>query len=162
MAGSSASATSSVQIYTSALVSSEVQQYVTTVLTTSGSQTIEAAVTTSRTIEHTTGTATATNPAQLSSSGDSSSSSGLSDNSKKIIGGVVGGVGGAIVIGALALVAWRLWGRKKGRSDEDDDPLAGEALGKEHRASQGGNNPFQTNLESHHAGAARPNVGANF
>lgn len=29
------------------------------------------------------------------------------------LGGVVGGIGGAILIGGLAIVAWRLWGKKK-------------------------------------------------
>jgi hypothetical protein len=46
-----------------------------------------------------------------------SSSGGLSSSSKSIVGGVVGGVGGAILVGAIALLAWRRWGRKKRQQD---------------------------------------------
>jgi len=41
----------------------------------------------------------------------------LSSSSKNIIGGVVGGVGGAILIGVLALLAWRMYGKKKRQQD---------------------------------------------
>lgn len=68
---------------------------------------------------------TATNPAQLvAGGGNGSSSNGLSSSTKAIIGGVVGGIGGAIVLGALAVVAWRLWGRKGAGKEEDDDLMS--------------------------------------
>jgi hypothetical protein len=37
----------------------------------------------------------------------------MSPQTKAVVGGVVGGIGGAILIGGLAIVAWRLWGKKK-------------------------------------------------
>jgi hypothetical protein len=37
----------------------------------------------------------------------------MSPQTKAVIGGVVGGIGGAILIGGIAIVAWRLWGKKK-------------------------------------------------
>jgi hypothetical protein len=37
----------------------------------------------------------------------------MSPKTKAVVGGVVGGIGGAILIGGLAIVAWRLWGKKK-------------------------------------------------
>jgi len=55
----------------------------------------------------------------------SDNSSGLSDDSKKIIGGVVGGVGGAILLGGIALVCWRIWGRRRTPGEEDDYGSAG-------------------------------------
>lgn len=70
-------------------------------------------------VASTTGYATATiSPTLQDGSGSGSS---LSDSSKKIIGGVVGGVGGAILIGGLAIVAWRLWGKKKRQQLPQDD-----------------------------------------
>lgn len=49
---------------------------------------------------------------------------GLSSSSKSIIGGVVGGVGGAILVGAIALLAWRRWGKKK-RQQESHNSWVG-------------------------------------
>lgn len=45
--------------------------------------------------------------------GSGGGGSSLSPQTKAIIGGVVGGIGGAILIGGLAIVAWRLWAKKK-------------------------------------------------
>lgn len=63
----------------------------------------------------------------------------MSPNSKAIIGGVVGGVGGAILLAGLAFVAWRLWGKKRGTRLPQDDPYAGneETLQKENDGTDG-------------------------
>ncbi|KAK3690669.1 hypothetical protein LTR37_019037 [Vermiconidia calcicola] len=66
----------------------------------------------------TTGYATATIAPGLAHQGGSGAN--LSDSAKNIIGGVVGGVGGALLIGGLAFVAWRLWGKKKQAAQQDD------------------------------------------
>ena len=50
--------------------------------------------------------------------GATNSNAGLSDATKKTIGGVVGGVGGAILLGAIAVVAWRVWGRKSHHEED--------------------------------------------
>jgi len=74
---------------------------------------------------------------------------------------VVGGVGGAILLGGIAIVIWRVWGRKKRVTEDDADLMAGTgaALGdKPHSA----NSPFQSNLEQYHTPSGRPNAAANF
>jgi len=111
-------------------VSTETQEYITTVVTVSGGQTISSVVTSDRLITHTTGWATITsNPTLGYNTGSSNNSSGLSTSTKSIIGGVVGGIGGAIVLGGLLVVAWRLWGRKKGKTQDDDDYFSGSDNG---------------------------------
>jgi hypothetical protein len=57
--------------------------------------------------------ATATIDPTLAKGGSGGSSSSMAPQTKAIIGGVIGGIGGAILIGGLAIVAWRLWGKKK-------------------------------------------------
>ncbi|KAH0389073.1 kinase-like protein, partial [Aureobasidium melanogenum] len=99
---------------TSALVSSSTRHYTTTIVTVTGGSTLTTAVPTEEVVASTTGYATATISPSLNDNGSSGSSGGgLSTSSKKIIGGVVGGVGGAILLGGLALVAWRMWGRRR-------------------------------------------------
>lgn len=83
-----------------------------------------------------------------------SGSSGLSESSKKVVIGVVVGVGGAIVIGVIALVFWRVWGRRRNRdaTDEDDLMSAGTAVGagsREKAASPAGT-PFKSTLDQYH------------
>jgi len=48
----------------------------------------------------------------------------MASSTKAIIGGVIGGIAGALALGALGLVAWRLWGRKDHHNDEDDDLMS--------------------------------------
>jgi hypothetical protein len=130
----------------------------------SGSQTFASTVVSSRTIASTTGFATVTSAASLNNGGDNGSgSSGLSSSSKKIIGGVVGGVGGAILLGGIAIVCWRIWGRKQRGLEDDDDLMGGtgSAVG-EKPLSANQNTPFQTNLEQYHNPGGRPNAAANF
>jgi uncharacterized membrane protein YebE (DUF533 family) len=104
----------------------------------------------------TTGYATATILPSLANGGGNGSN--LSTSSKKVIGGVVGGIGGAIVIGGIALVAWRLWGKKKGQQLPQDDYDAGRdsVIQEKRRSSQ----PFQTNSYQNPNGAV--NTASNF
>lgn len=89
---------------------------------------------------------------------DDDSDSGLDDSQKNIIIGVVVGVGGAILLGGLAVVAWRVWGRKKndGYGEEDEDMMnAGTAVGSAGRdkassPSNAGNSPFKSTLDQYH------------
>jgi hypothetical protein len=77
---------------------------------------------------------------------------------------VVVGVGGAIVLGGLFIVAWRIWGRKK--REEEGDGLMGfrtGSAGHEKTSSVSGTaqaNPFQSTLENYH-NPARNNVNAS-
>lgn len=100
-------------------------------------------------------------------SDSSSNSSGVSSSTGKIIGGVIGGIGGAALLTGLAIVAWRIWGRKKNDVDDDDfnvgtgyDPLNGEkdAAGR----PVGAGSQFQSTLEQHHAPPRNVNASANF
>lgn len=96
--------------------------------------------------------------------GNGGGGSGLSDSSKKVIGGVVGGVGGAIVLGALALVAWRIWGRKK--STPEDDTLMGSGpptLTHEKRTSGNDSVGYNDGLERYRDhGSQNVNTASNF
>lgn len=91
------------------------------------------------------------------------SSDGLSDSNKKVIGGVVGGIGGALLLGGIALVFWRMRKRQnKVTADDDDLNLnTGAALGDKPQNGTGAS-PFQSNLEQYHNPGGRPNAAANF
>lgn len=109
---------------------------------------------------------TATNTAVVAdSSGSSSSSSGMSKKTKSTVIGVVVGVGGAIVLGGLFIVAWRIWGRKK--SEEEGDGLMGfrtGSAGHEKTSSVSAPtqaSPFQSTLENYHNPARNNNVNAS-
>ncbi|KAJ5386592.1 hypothetical protein N7509_009133 [Penicillium cosmopolitanum] len=100
--------------------------------------------------------AAATSPS-LSGDNSSNSSSGVSDSDKKIIIGVVVGVGGAIVIGVLAIVIWRIQKKRNGQyNEEDDDLMGGTAVGSGPRekvpspaaGTQG--TPFKSTLDQYH------------
>ena len=107
---------------------------------------------------------TSTAAAGLDSSGNSSGSSGISDNTKNIIIGVCVGIGGAILLGGLAVVAYRVRGRKKSQHDDDDD-LMGTQLGSgshEKTGSSNDNSPFKSTLDQYHNPAGRVNPAANF
>lgn len=88
--------------------------------------------------------------------GDSgSSSSGVSDSAKKIIIGVVVGVGGAIVLGVLGVVIWRIHKKRNEQyNDDDDDLVGGTAVGSAQREmaaspAQSGT-PFRSTLDQYH------------
>ena len=71
----------------------------------------------------------------------------------------MGGVGGAILLGALAVVAFRIWGKKKQPNYQDDDLMDPQEREKTSSVS-GGHSPFRSNLEQHHAGPI--NTSSNF
>jgi uncharacterized membrane protein YebE (DUF533 family) len=125
---------------------------------TSDGSVYSSVVTTSFTSSSTTGYATATISPTLASGGGSGNN--LSTSSKNIIGGVVGGVGGAILIGGIALVAWKLWGKKKRQSLPQDDYLDSQddSIRREKRTSE---QPFRNNLDQYHS-TAPVNTASNF
>jgi len=145
------------------LISTEVSTYTTVYTYVSDGQTHLSTGLGQKTFEHTTGSLFSTDlpsPQNGTSSGD-----GLSTEKKSIIGGVVGGIGGALLLGGIAIVAWRIWGRKK-RVTEDDDDLTfstGSALGGDKSSPpSSANTPFKSNLEQYHNPGGRPNAAANF
>jgi len=102
-------------------------------------------------------TTTSTPVAEASSpslNGDKSSgSSGVSSSDKKIIIGVVVGVGGAILIGALGLVFWRIHKKRNEQYGDEDDLMGGTAVGtgpREKAPSPTGNTPFKNTLDQYH------------
>lgn len=99
-------------------------------------------------------TTTSTPVASPSLNGDKSSgSSGVSASDKKIIIGVVVGVGGAILIGALGLVFWRIHKKRNERYGDEDDLMGGTAVGsgpREKAPSPAGNTPFKNTLDQYH------------
>jgi hypothetical protein len=86
-----------------------------------------------------------------SSGGDSS---GITEDQKKIIIGVVVGVGGAILIGAIIAVFWRISSRKRkaAQSDEVTDLMSGTAVGAgaREKAPSPGGTPFRSTLDQYH------------
>ncbi|KAM6523636.1 hypothetical protein FSOLCH5_004251 [Fusarium solani] len=133
-------------------------------------------------LETMTTTSVTTSTPGLSSDG-SDSSSGMSPKTRNTVIGVVVGVGGAIVVGALAVVAWRIWGRKK-HNDEADGLMdfnetnnssghginstngAYHAVEKTEPASIGsaggpGRSPFQATLDNYHQ-PTQVNASSNF
>ncbi|KAL2803080.1 hypothetical protein BJX63DRAFT_87536 [Aspergillus granulosus] len=81
--------------------------------------------------------------------------SGLSSNQKNIIIGVVVGVGGAILIGAIGVVAWRIRARRRNAQDDDvTDLMSGTAVGSGVRekapSPATGGTPFRSTLDQYH------------
>ncbi|GAB1312239.1 Mid2 domain-containing protein [Madurella fahalii] len=96
----------------------------------------------------------------LADSGNSQS--GMSPQTRDTVIGVVVGVGGAIILGGLALVAWRIWGRKKHNEENDVLMDYGSTVDKpDTGGSMSGRSPFQSTLESYHA-PTQVNTAANF
>lgn len=97
----------------------------------------------------------------------------MTTKTRNTVIGVVVGVGGAVILAGLAVVAWRIWGRKRG--EDDDDGLMGfrsgnggveKGLGSagQGSGSVGGvqSNPFQSTLENYHNPASKVNASSNF
>ncbi|KXT10147.1 hypothetical protein AC579_509 [Pseudocercospora musae] len=154
---------SSATVITSALVASETQRSTYTSYWTSDGMAYSSLVTTEQVVASTTGYATATISPSLADSGSGGSS--LSTSSKKIIGGVVGGIGGAILVGGLAVVAWRIWGKKKRQAVPPDEYIdsQNDSLRKERIASGSGLERYQ---QPHNAPYQNPggsvNTASNF
>lgn len=132
----------------------------TTIVTTSGSSTLSQVLTSTTVVAVSTST-TVSGP-RLNEDGGSENS-GLSDNDKKIVIGTVVGVGGAILLGGLALVAWRVWGRRRSSPDDDDVLMESRnhSLAAEKPSSAGTSNPFKTTLDQYHT-PAPVNTASNF
>ncbi|EGS22813.1 uncharacterized protein CTHT_0012890 [Thermochaetoides thermophila DSM 1495] len=98
----------------------------------------------------------------LADSDDGKSESGMSTQTRNTVIGVVVGIGGAIVLGGLAFVVWRIWGRR--RNQEENEVLMdyGSPVEKpESGGSLSGRTPFQSTLESYHA-PTHVNQASNF
>lgn len=95
--------------------------------------------------------------------GESGQESGMPTQTRNTVIGVVVGVGGAIILGGLALVAWRIWGRKKHQEENDGLMDYGSAIESkpDTGGSMAGRTPFQSTLESYHA-PTQVNSAANF
>ncbi|KAF6826838.1 hypothetical protein CMUS01_09249 [Colletotrichum musicola] len=114
--------------------------------------------------------ATVTSTPGLNNSGTSDSSSGMSTQTRNTVIGVVVGVGGAIVLGALGFVAWRIWGKKKQAEENDGLMEYNNQYGNEAKVESGagtnpqnnGRTPFQSTLESYHAPSHQVNASSNF
>lgn len=99
-------------------------------------------------------------------SGGEGGSTGLSSQAKGIIGGVVGGIGGAILLGGIALVCWRIWGKKKNSGDNYDDfrseGTAVASLPGQKNESDAGVANDDAHYDRYTSPHARPNAAANF
>lgn len=87
----------------------------------------------------------------------------MSTKTRNTIIGVVVGIGGAILLGGLFIVAWKIWGRNK-KEDENDGLMGGyDPVSAGIEKTEGGSapNPFQSTLEGYHQ-PGRGNVSANF
>ncbi|KAL8833694.1 MAG: hypothetical protein Q9170_004139 [Blastenia crenularia] len=145
-------------------VSIRTTKILTTSITVSGGITRTNVLTTSSVIPVSASTASSTSNPALDTSESSTSKSGLDSSQKRIIIGVVVGVGGAILLGGIAVVVWRIWGRK-GRSNDDDNDLMGShpgSSGREKRSSISGHSPFRSTLDQYHHHGGPPNTASNF
>jgi len=106
---------------------------------------------------------------------------GLNDDTRKIVIGVCVGVGGAILLGALALVYWRIRNRKKQAEENEGlmeynagytgpgadkmEPPGSAATGTGTTvptSSGGGRSPFQSTLDTYHQPTPPVNASSNF
>jgi len=107
---------------------------------------------------------TSTSEPGLESGDGSSSGSGLGSKQKHIIIGVVVGLGGAALLGGLAVVAWRIWGRNRRHAEENDELMAAspEVLSKEKRSSTSGHSQFRSPADQYRSAPLPVNAAANF
>jgi hypothetical protein len=88
----------------------------------------------------------------------------MSSKTRNTVIGVVVGVAGAIILGGLFFVAWRIWGKKK--NEDESDGLMGfrtGSAGQEKTGSvSGSGNPFQSTLDQYHAPNKNVNASSNF
>ena len=146
-------------------VSSQTQPSVTTVVTVSGSSTRTSISTGSTVVPVSTFSVTSTRNATTLDEPDSGSSkSGLGSSQKRIVIGVVVGIGGAILLGGIAVVAWRIWGRKGRATDDDNDLMDSHpgSSGREKHSSVSGQSPFRSTLDQYHNQTGPVNTASNF
>jgi len=96
----------------------------------------------------------------LNDGGESDRESGMSATTRNTIIGVSVGVGGAIILGALAVVFWRLRGRKKQAEEADGLMAYDNTYGQTDKSERSSSptttatsqqrNPFQSTLENYH------------
>lgn len=132
---------------------------ITTVVSISGSATYSNVITTSA-LQAVDPTSTpSVSPGDKGSDGQ-----GLEPAQKRLIIGVVIGVGGVILMGGLAIVAWRIWGKRKEPADDGHeliDSLPGSSS-QEKSSSLTGNSPFRSTLDQYHKPAGPVNTASNF
>ncbi|KAK3693777.1 hypothetical protein B0T22DRAFT_505786, partial [Podospora appendiculata] len=105
---------------------------------------------------------TSTSTPNLANNGSGSQTSGMTTQTRNTVIGVVVGIGGAIILAGLGLVAWRIWGRKKVQDENDGLMDYGNPAEKsEASGSMSGRTPFQSTLESYHA-PGTVNTASNF
>ena len=80
---------------------------------------------------------------------------------------MVVGIGGAIILGGLAVVAWRIWGRKRHVGDDDNDLMDSHPGSSSHEktSSVNDNSPFKSTLDQYHTPHGPPgpvNTASNF
>lgn len=100
---------------------------------------------------------------------ESNETSGMSDQTRDTVIGVVVGVGGAIILGALALVAWRIRSRRKRVEESDGLMDYNENMADKPDAPPGSapsttntqRTPFQSTLENYHQ-PTQVNASSNF
>ncbi|KAK2059208.1 hypothetical protein LY76DRAFT_31893 [Colletotrichum caudatum] len=128
-----------------------------TVITTTNSAGQQTAFTTESVV---------TSTPSLNDANSGGSDSGMSTQTRNTVIGVVVGVGGAIVLGALGFVAFRIWGKKKHAEENDGLMEYNNQYGNEPKTEVGsaqgaGRTPFQSTLESYHA-PNQVNASSNF
>ncbi|KAL8971381.1 MAG: hypothetical protein Q9183_001084 [Haloplaca sp. 2 TL-2023] len=146
-------------------VSSQTQEFLTTVVTRSGSSTLTNVFTTSGLVAVSTSSSTSRGKAtEQNDSEGGSGASGLDGSQKRIVIGVVVGIGGAILLGGIAVVAWRVWGRKGKAADDDNDLMDSHpgSSGHEKRSSVSGQSPFRSTLDQYHHQPGPVNTASNF
>ncbi|KAI8207127.1 hypothetical protein K4K54_002661 [Colletotrichum sp. SAR 10_86] len=157
-AGNSDTASGEAASSTPTTTAQPVTSTIRTVITTTNSAGVATSFTSESTVTSTPG---------LNESTSGSSSSGMSSQTRNTVIGVVVGVGGAIVLGALGFVAWRIWGKKKQAEENDGLMEYNNQYGNEAKVEVGsaqgstGRTPFQSTLESYHA-PSQVNASSNF
>ena len=129
----------------------------TKIITTTNANGQPTSFTTEDSVVHTPG---------LSDDDNGGGSEGMSEETRNIVIGVVVGVGGAIVIGALAFVVFRIRNRKRAAEEPDHfptmEPMDKPDSGHGPTGHIGGpRNPFQSTLETYHA-PTNVNASSNF
>jgi hypothetical protein len=138
---------------------------VTVIVTTNSDNAVIYITSTSQMVQSSiTGYSEYTTAPGLTGNGSSNSGGGISGSSKKIIAGVVGGIGGAILLGAIIFACWRIWGNRNRYNPDDDLDYAagtGQGLGSSPGKDEGIAN--DNDHESRYTGSTvRPNAAANF
>jgi len=71
----------------------------------------------------------------------------------------VGGIGGAILLGGIALVCWRIWGRKRAGGYDD---VTTSAVAENKPPSSSGMADDESHMDRYQSPVGRPNAAANF